>query len=501
MKNAGSDSIDLLTPLPNEMLLAILEDIETDDLVCLSRTCHTFRYISLNLYLRRLGILRSSGAYRKIFLVGSPAVEAVAILCSTPLITELSLLECDLSFIIRQGYKFHHFFTNVRSITQVRVLFYGLEEFVARRTGRMRKPPNGPAFDALSSFLASFSGCRCFYFSVEQRLHLGKPREVYTPRPRVRRHSLARDSSIRRFTSIVCHLDLSVALLDTAQMQKWCLQFSGSLSIESLSLTDSHDSRTPSRNFSDFLSRLTLPNLCNFSIDGHLCMDTARFLSRHIRLKHINILHPNLGEAPVVPSLPKRVGLSSVISVNLSAGFVETFFNVFDFPTLEKLHVWVEARDSSSINGIFSSLISYPHLNGVALEIIFADMEDEYPQRLNLPSLSGVQELKVLFLEFHDRATIVSIFFYNLDRLNGRKPQAFLLLLLAYFPSLRHLTINDASYRKEATSESMHWPCMIANTSQAGQKCQLPDLQKIDSPWGDWSKYGGKWCPTTISCK
>jgi hypothetical protein len=390
-----------LIRLPNEILLAMLEEADVSDLISLSRTCSTLRCTAILVYLRCTGILCLDGTRHKVRLVGSLPADAISALCTTPVCRRFNL-DCDLVNIIRYGQRLRHLCTRSVQIPEIRV-------FVSEHSSFLE---NGPSVLAsLSALLTSMTDCHCSAFLVEERMGIQSLSAIQFPKmpSYVRLHQ-----GIQGFAASLHCLELSAAFFEAPC--RWFLAFSTSPSIRSLSIWGEASTEISAHNLHTFLSHLALPHLEYLVIHPEVpfCV-IIKFLSRHPQLKFLDMG----GDRPCRPltspsDLTARHELTSLLcitSLTIPSILVSLLFKNFQVPSLEALDIWVGIGGLGTLDTALEATALHTRLNHLTLKVRFYDDISKCFRRLK-PSVSlrGLEELEVDVREgLCEPTTVVSI--------------------------------------------------------------------------------------------
>jgi hypothetical protein len=355
-----SDSVyqtPTIPQLPNEIILMIIEAAATSDLLYLSRTCSSFRQLTIPIYLRRLRIIKTDdrGAVR---LAGNIPAKVISLLCSTMSFDKMDLT-CDLSFILGHWQKLAYLLARVPTVYSIRVIFYHRDLlFMGRRKAKIER--------TLSSFLASLSGRHCKSFAIEQRYvplgqHLcGHSFSAVKPAKAVRRQ-------VEIGVSTIETLEVSTALFKALPLARWCLGILESPSITSLSLFD--NCRLGSMVMNDILPEFDLPSLRSLEIHGVLSMvDLATFLSRHKQVCELKLI----GSAPMLDFV--SCGDMPISDITMSAYILPPLMSSFTLSSLSSLSILLPVEPTASfpaLNDTLSILAGYRRLDAIKLGIRF----------------------------------------------------------------------------------------------------------------------------------
>ena len=138
----------LLTYLPCEIILSIIEAAELEDLPFISRTCHHLRQLAVPVYLRRLDVLQPQTFSHHVRLVGDLPADTVPILCSTSHINS-AYLQLDLQYLIDHYELLQQFLARVTRISSINIFIYKQHNLLHQATDQLA--------ETLCSFVASLS--------------------------------------------------------------------------------------------------------------------------------------------------------------------------------------------------------------------------------------------------------------------------------------------------------------------------------------------------------
>jgi hypothetical protein len=391
-----------LTRLPDEMLLAVLEEAKASDLISLSRTCTSLRYTAILVYLRCTGILRLDGSHHKVCLVGRLPADAISALCTSRVCRRFSL-DCDLINVIQYGQRLRHLCTRSVQIPEFRV-------FLSKDGSLLENSPS--ILTSLSALLTSMTDCHCSSFLVEKRMGIRSLSALQFPKMSC---YIGLHQGIRGFAASLHSLELSAAFFEVSC--RWFLEFSMSPSITSLSIWGDALTEIPAHNLYTFLSHLTLPHLeyllIHPTVPFHVIM---KVLSHHPQLRFVDLgrdhpysplTSPSGLTAPHGPT-----GLPCITSLTISSIFVALLFKNFPIPCLEILDIWVGIGALDTLDTALEAIALHIRLDSLILKVRFCDDITKCCQRLNLSvSFRGLKELEIYIREgLCEQTTIVSIF-------------------------------------------------------------------------------------------